>query len=115
VIRKRAFTLEVIVLLALANWILGAQSQLLAPAPLLSSNKKTNATMSDDEDIAALVIDNGSGMCKGTTEETDGCVRNDEARFRRIAMTAQGIRIRVVSLLSRTVCDSVRDELDYWI
>jgi hypothetical protein len=22
-------------------------------------------TMSDDEDIAALVIDNGSGMCKG--------------------------------------------------
>ena len=23
--------------------------------------------MSDDEDIAALVIDNGSGMCKGTS------------------------------------------------
>ena len=23
------------------------------------------ATMADDEDIAALVIDNGSGMCKG--------------------------------------------------
>ena len=23
-------------------------------------------TMADDEDIAALVIDNGSGMCKGT-------------------------------------------------
>lgn len=23
-------------------------------------------TMADEEDIAALVIDNGSGMCKGT-------------------------------------------------
>jgi len=23
--------------------------------------------MADDEDIAALVIDNGSGMCKGTS------------------------------------------------
>jgi hypothetical protein len=27
--------------------------------------------MSDDEDIAALVIDNGSGMCKGKL--TDVC------------------------------------------
>jgi hypothetical protein len=27
--------------------------------------KSTNATMADEEDIAALVIDNGSGMCKG--------------------------------------------------
>ena len=24
--------------------------------------------MADDEDIAALVIDNGSGMCKGTMQ-----------------------------------------------
>ena len=24
--------------------------------------------MADDEDIAALVIDNGSGMCKGTRQ-----------------------------------------------
>ena len=27
--------------------------------------------MADDEDIAALVIDNGSGMCKGTLLEYD--------------------------------------------
>lgn len=26
---------------------------------------KQTTTMSDDEEIAALVIDNGSGMCKG--------------------------------------------------
>jgi hypothetical protein len=25
--------------------------------------------MSDDEDIAALVVDNGSGMCKGTIHD----------------------------------------------
>ena len=25
--------------------------------------------MADDEDIAALVIDNGSGMCKGTLQD----------------------------------------------
>jgi hypothetical protein len=24
--------------------------------------------MADDEDIAALVVDNGSGMCKGTLD-----------------------------------------------
>jgi hypothetical protein len=30
-----------------------------------SSKQTVIATMSDDEDIAALVIDNGSGMCKG--------------------------------------------------
>jgi hypothetical protein len=28
--------------------------------------------MSDDEDIAALVIDNGSGMCKGTSKVAFG-------------------------------------------
>jgi len=51
----------------------------LAPAALLSllhetaidpvfylQQPKQQATMADDEDIAALVIDNGSGMCKGT-------------------------------------------------
>jgi hypothetical protein len=51
-------------LLALAR-ILGAQS-----SSLLQLEQKY-ATMSDDEDIAALVIDNGSGMCKG---ETIACV-----------------------------------------
>ena len=32
--------------------------------------------MSDDEDIAALVVDNGSGMCKGKIKlafELDNC------------------------------------------
>jgi hypothetical protein len=33
--------------------------------------------MSDDEDIAALVIDNGSGMCKG---ETIACVDKKSGR-----------------------------------
>jgi hypothetical protein len=28
--------------------------------------------MADEEDIAALVIDNGSGMCKGTTWHSFG-------------------------------------------
>jgi hypothetical protein len=34
---------------------------------LIKANQKpkTNSTMSEEEDIAALVIDNGSGMCKG--------------------------------------------------
>jgi hypothetical protein len=30
-------------------------------------SKLATTTMSDEEDIAALVIDNGSGMCKGTS------------------------------------------------
>jgi hypothetical protein len=35
---------------------------------LLPKRILTNLTiMSDDEDIAALVVDNGSGMCKGKT------------------------------------------------
>ena len=29
--------------------------------------------MADDEDIAALVIDNGSGMCKGTIRRVAVC------------------------------------------
>jgi len=33
---------------------------------LLQHRTNQPATMADDEDIAALVIDNGSGMCKGT-------------------------------------------------
>ena len=28
-------------------------------------NNKQTIKMADDEDIAALVVDNGSGMCKG--------------------------------------------------
>jgi hypothetical protein len=36
----------------------------------LTSFSDTNtSTMSDDEDIAALVIDNGSGMCKGMLQD----------------------------------------------
>ena len=31
-----------------------------------TQNHHQPITMADDEDIAALVIDNGSGMCKGT-------------------------------------------------
>jgi hypothetical protein len=88
-----------------------AIKQLQATLYLVLSTTNT-ATMSDDEDIAALVIDNGSGMCKGTLWEADCRVRNDEARFRRIAMTAHGIR--VVSSLSTTIDHSVQDGLDYW-
>ena len=39
--------------------------------------------MADDEDIAALVIDNGSGMCKGTSEMAEdriGCALNGGRR-----------------------------------
>ncbi len=35
--------------------------------------------MSDDEDIAALVVDNGSGMCKG--ECVHGVVYTEEIKF----------------------------------
>ena len=36
------------------------------PTPPFLTKKKNFSTMADDdEDIAALVIDNGSGMCKG--------------------------------------------------
>jgi len=35
--------------------------------PVHYSYTNQQATMADDEDIAALVIDNGSGMCKGTS------------------------------------------------
>lgn len=42
-------------------------SAIINSAALLhhSTPNSTNATMADEEDIAALVIDNGSGMCKG--------------------------------------------------
>ena len=36
--------------------------------------------MSDDEDIAALVIDNGSGMCKGEFTVFGGVVGAELAR-----------------------------------
>jgi hypothetical protein len=45
-----------------------SQSKKDSHRPQVSPNKHNKATMSDDEDIAALVIDNGSGMCKGTRE-----------------------------------------------
>jgi hypothetical protein len=41
--------------------------KLFIDTPLKHTNKQKNrCKMADDEDIAALVIDNGSGMCKGT-------------------------------------------------
>lgn len=45
--------------------------------------------MADDEDIAALVIDNGSGMCKGTSLSSRGkrhSVRRGRADDKRRAM-----------------------------
>jgi hypothetical protein len=37
--------------------------------------------MADDEDVAALVIDNGSGMCKGMSNRGFLLVLRDESVF----------------------------------
>lgn len=52
------------------------------PQSKTCSTNDPTATMADEEDIAALVIDNGSGMCKGKLMSCRRGVLTDDAKVK---------------------------------
>lgn len=73
--------------------------------------------MSDDEDIAALVVDNGSGMCKGEwrwwKSHTHDTIDRGHFVFELFDFLSYGNETRA-SFLADTVTDMTWQDLEYF-